>query len=129
MLAKVPNRETQTVVNALIKQARKLPNELYQSLTWDRAKSSPTIVASLWKPTSPSTSAIHKALGSAAQTKTPTGFCANTSHEEPTWRRTPKPNSTGSRVASTSGQEKRWTSKRQLSDLTNVLHRPVEAAL
>ena len=38
MLAKVPNRETQTVVNALIKQARKLPNELYKSLTWDRGK-------------------------------------------------------------------------------------------
>jgi IS30 family transposase len=36
MLAKVPNRETQTVVNALIKQARKLPDELYKSLTWDR---------------------------------------------------------------------------------------------
>jgi IS30 family transposase len=35
-LAKVPNRETQTVVNALIKQARKLPDELYKSLTWDR---------------------------------------------------------------------------------------------
>ena len=38
MLAKVPNRETQTVVNALIKQARKLPDELYKSLTWDRGK-------------------------------------------------------------------------------------------
>jgi IS30 family transposase len=38
MLAKVPNRETQTVVNALIKQARKLPTELYKSLTWDRGK-------------------------------------------------------------------------------------------
>jgi IS30 family transposase len=38
MLAKVPNRETQTVVNALIKQAQKLPDELYKSLTWDRGK-------------------------------------------------------------------------------------------
>lgn len=38
VLAKVPNRETQTVVNALIKQARKLPDELYKSLTWDRGK-------------------------------------------------------------------------------------------
>jgi IS30 family transposase len=38
MLAKVPNRETQTVVNALIRQARKLPDELYRSLTWDRGK-------------------------------------------------------------------------------------------
>lgn len=38
MLAKVPNRETQTVINALIKQARSLPDELYKSLTWDRGK-------------------------------------------------------------------------------------------
>ncbi len=38
MLAKVANRETQTVVNALIKQARKLPDELYKSLIWDRSK-------------------------------------------------------------------------------------------
>ena len=38
MLVKVANRETQTVVSALIKQAKKLPNELYKSLTWDRGK-------------------------------------------------------------------------------------------
>jgi IS30 family transposase len=38
MLAKVSNRETQTVVTALIRQARKLPDELYKSLTWDRGK-------------------------------------------------------------------------------------------
>ena len=38
MLAKIPNRETQTVVDALIRQARKLPDELYRSLTWDRGK-------------------------------------------------------------------------------------------
>ena len=38
MLAKVPNRDTQTVVNALIRQARKLPDELYKSLTWDGGK-------------------------------------------------------------------------------------------
>ncbi len=38
MLAKVANKETETVVSALIKQARKLPNELYKSLTWDRGK-------------------------------------------------------------------------------------------
>jgi len=38
MLAKVTNKETNTVVSALIKQARKLPNELYRSLTWDRGK-------------------------------------------------------------------------------------------
>ncbi len=38
MLVKVANKETQTVVTALIKQAKKLPNELYKSLTWDRGK-------------------------------------------------------------------------------------------
>ena len=38
MLAKVANKDTQTVVSALIRQANKLPNELYKSLTWDRGK-------------------------------------------------------------------------------------------
>ena len=38
MLAKLSNKETHTVVSALIKQAKKLPNELYKSLTWDRGK-------------------------------------------------------------------------------------------
>jgi IS30 family transposase len=38
MLAKVANKETQTVVTALIRQAKTLPNELYKSLTWDRGK-------------------------------------------------------------------------------------------
>lgn len=36
MLAKVENKNTDTVVNALIEQARTLPAELYKSLTWDR---------------------------------------------------------------------------------------------
>ena len=38
MLVKVVGRNTETVVNALIKNARKLPQELYKSLTWDRGK-------------------------------------------------------------------------------------------
>jgi IS30 family transposase len=36
MLAKVKNKDTESVVSALIKQAKKLPSELYKSLTWDR---------------------------------------------------------------------------------------------
>jgi len=36
MLAKVANKDTNSVVSALIKQAHKLPSELYKSLTWDR---------------------------------------------------------------------------------------------
>lgn len=38
MLAKVANKDTSSVVSALIKQSRKLPSELYKSLTWDRGK-------------------------------------------------------------------------------------------
>ncbi len=36
MLAKVSSKDTETVVDALIKQARKLPADLYKTLTWDR---------------------------------------------------------------------------------------------
>lgn len=36
MLVKVNNKDSHSVVQALIKQAHKLPKELYRSLTWDR---------------------------------------------------------------------------------------------
>lgn len=38
MLVRVPSKDTETVINALIKQAHKLPRELYKSLTWDRGR-------------------------------------------------------------------------------------------
>jgi IS30 family transposase len=38
MLVRVKGKDTETVINALIKQAHKLPRELYKSLTWDRGK-------------------------------------------------------------------------------------------
>mgnify|MGYP005997566203 CR=1 FL=1 len=38
MLVKVANKDTESVVTALIKSARRLPRELYKSLTWDRGK-------------------------------------------------------------------------------------------
>jgi IS30 family transposase len=38
MLVKVAGKDTATVIDALIKNARKLPDQLYQSLTWDRGK-------------------------------------------------------------------------------------------
>lgn len=37
-LARVTSKDTETVINALVKQAHKLPRELYKSLTWDRGK-------------------------------------------------------------------------------------------
>ena len=38
MLVKVKGKDTETVISALIKHAKKLPSELYKSLTWDRGK-------------------------------------------------------------------------------------------
>jgi len=38
MMAKVNSKDTETVINALVKHARQLPRELYASLTWDRGK-------------------------------------------------------------------------------------------
>ncbi len=37
-LVKVNGKDTETVISALIKHAKKLPVELYKSLTWDRGK-------------------------------------------------------------------------------------------
>jgi IS30 family transposase len=36
MLVKIPSKEAKTVVKALVRNARTLPQELYKSLTWDR---------------------------------------------------------------------------------------------
>ena len=36
MLAKIDRKDAETVIDALIKQSRKLPTELYKSHTWDR---------------------------------------------------------------------------------------------
>jgi IS30 family transposase len=38
LLAKVANRDSQSVITALINQAHRLPDELIKSLTWDRGK-------------------------------------------------------------------------------------------
>jgi IS30 family transposase len=38
LLARVKSKDTETVINALIQQAHKLPRELYKSLTWDHGK-------------------------------------------------------------------------------------------
>lgn len=38
LLAKVANRDSQSVITALINQAHRLPDELLKSLTWDRGK-------------------------------------------------------------------------------------------
>ena len=45
MLVKIANKDTKSVVSALIKQSQRLPSELYRSLTGTEAKSSPIISA------------------------------------------------------------------------------------
>ena len=74
MLTKVDGKDTETVVNALIKHARKLPHELYQSLTWDAAKRWLTTNGLRWPLTSRSTSVILRARGSAARMRMRTAY-------------------------------------------------------
>ena len=71
MLAKVSGKDTRTVVTALIKQAKKLPKELYKSLTWDRGRNLRIIDDLRWRPISTFISATRKARGSADRTRTP----------------------------------------------------------
>ena len=73
MLAKVSNKDTQTVISALIKQAKKLPNELYKSLPGTGVRNLLIIDDLRWRPTSTFTSAIRKVRGSAGRMRTPTG--------------------------------------------------------
>ena len=70
MLAQVANKDMQTVISALIKQAKTLANELYTSLTWDRGKELTVIDDLRWRPPSTFTSAIRKIRGSAGRTRT-----------------------------------------------------------
>ena len=58
---------------------RNLPQELRRSLTWDQGAEMAQHAALKIDTASKSTSAILRALGSAAPTRTPMGCCANTS--------------------------------------------------
>ena len=92
MLVKVAGKDTETVTNALIKNARKLPQELYKTLTWDRGRRWPPTSASPWQRTSKFTSAILIVLGSVGLMKTRMGCCGSISPREPISRTTPKHN-------------------------------------
>jgi len=84
MWVKLEGKDSQTVVNALIKNARKLPQELYKSLTWDRGTEmhghkrftmATDIQVYFCDPQSP---------GSAPATRTPTGCSDSTCPRAPT---------------------------------------------
>ena len=63
-VAKVDNKESRTVVSALIKQAQKLPKELSKSLTWDRGRNWQIIKDLAWPLISRSTFVIRGVRGS-----------------------------------------------------------------
>lgn len=52
-----------------IEHARKLPEELYQSLTWNRGKERSTVSALHWRPISKCISVIRTIRGSAGRIK------------------------------------------------------------
>ncbi len=81
MLAKVGNQDSHSVIQALIKQARKLPKELYRSLTWDRGTEMAGHKNSPWRRISTSSCASHIHRGNAAQTNIPTACCDSTSQK------------------------------------------------
>jgi hypothetical protein len=47
LLVKVANKDTESVVSALIRQAQRLPGEFYLSLTWEESKCLP--ITSVWR--------------------------------------------------------------------------------
>jgi IS30 family transposase len=71
LLAKIDSKDTETVINALIKQAKKLPRELYQSLTWDRGKDMAEHKRFTLATDIKCTSVIHKTPDSEVPTRTP----------------------------------------------------------
>jgi IS30 family transposase len=72
------------VIGALIEQAKRLPDELRKSLTWDRGKE----MAEHKRFTLATDAQVYfcdpQSHGSAARTRTPTASCANTSPRVPT---------------------------------------------
>jgi len=129
MLAKVVNKDTQTIVSALIKQAKMLPNELYKSLTWDRGKEladhrrftlATNIDVYFCDPQSP------WQRGSNENTN---GLLRQYFRKEPTCRCTRKPISTKWPASSMSGHARPWDLKPRQRNLTPVLRRPVEPAV
>ncbi len=93
LLAKVDGKDTETVINALIKQAHKLPGELYKSLTWDRGHEMADHQRFSLSTDIEVFSAIHTVRGNGVLTRTPTDCCDNTSRRERTYPNTRRRNS------------------------------------
>ena len=118
MLAKVANKDTQSVVSALIKQSKRLPKELYKSLTWDRGKEladHPRLTDGnrrrrlfLRSP---------RPVATRIKRKYQSAYCVNIFRGGPTWPSIPKLNLARLHDSSTNGQERHCNIKRQLRNL------------
>ena len=125
MLIKVANKDTESVVSALIKQSQKLPGELYKSLTWDRGKEladhqrlaiAADVEIYFCDPRSPS----------AVQMRTPIDCCANTYRAPLTCPYIAKPSSMLTSGSSTNVQERPCFIRRPRKKFPNVLRRSIE---
>jgi len=81
MLAKVGNKDSHSVIQVLIKQARKLPKELYRSLTWDRGTEMVGHKNSPWRRISTSFCASHIHPSRQIATQSLAGQCVAKLHK------------------------------------------------
>ena len=128
MLAKVDGKDTETVVNALIKHAQKLPHELYKSLTWDRGKEmadhqrftlATDIKVYFCDPQSPWQRGSNENANGLLRQYLPKGIDLSGYSQA-------KLNAIARR--STNAREKHLISRHQLTDSINPLHRSFESA-
>jgi IS30 family transposase len=122
MLAKLDNKNTQTVISALIKQSKKLPNELYKSLTWDRGSEltdhqhftlATDIKVYFCDPQSPWQRGSNENTNRLLRQYFPKGQI---------YRYTLRQSSMRSHDSSMNGLVKHWSMKHRPRDLTHVLH-------
>src|SRR5690349_1832681 len=123
MLVKVANKDTESVVSALIKQSQRLPSELYRSLTWDRGKEfsdhqrltlATEVEVYFCDPRSPWQRGSNENTNRLLRQYLPRG--------------TARPSSVPSHGSSMKGRERPCSIRRRLRSSQNVLQRSVELA-
>ena len=128
MLVKVANKDIESVVTALIKQSRKLPAELYRSLTWARGPElanhkrlalASDVAVYFCDPRSPWQRGSNENTNRLLRQYLPLG---------PTCPCTARPSSAPSPDSSTSGPERPCSIGRQQRPSPRMLQRPVEPA-
>jgi IS30 family transposase len=130
MLVRVKSKDTETVINALIKQAHKLPRELYKSLTWDRGKEmadhkrfslATDVKVYFCDPQSPWQRGSNEQINGLLRQYFPKRMDLSNVHQNHL-------NAIARRDGSMNDQEKLCDTIHQQKNLTNVLRRPVESA-